>query len=127
MRINELKVRNLLSHKDTRIVFPSGLTAIVGENGAGKTALLDAISYALFKEHSRGVDENLINRRADSAEVSLKFTAGGREYSIEWRIRRKSRAVANMRELPSNKPILIDAGERTVLPEVEKRLGISKE
>ncbi len=127
MIIRELKLRNFISHKETELKFTEGLTVIVGENGSGKTSILDAISYAFYKEHSRGKDENIINRRADSALVYLRFSVGGRDYSVEWRIRKRGRSTATLRDHTAGKTLLVDAGEKTVLPELEKLLGMGRE
>ena len=127
MIIRRLRLVNFISHRDTVIEIPRGLTAIVGSNGAGKTAILDAISYALFKEHSRGREGNLINRRAASARVQLEFEANGRPYEVAWRIERGKRPLAALRDLETGSPILVDAGERTAIPEIERILGVSRE
>ena len=127
MMIQKVRLINFVSHRDTSLELPHGLTAIIGRNGAGKTSILDAISYALFKQHSRGKDENLINRRASSAQVQLQFSSNGRNYEITWRIERGRRARAILKDAESGSPILIDAGERTAIPEMEKILGISRE
>ncbi len=127
MIIHSIKLKDFISHKETFMDLPLGLTAIIGDNGAGKTSILDAISYALFKEHSRGKDENLINRRASSALVQLVFSSGGRRYEITWRLVRRKRALATLRDLTSGSTIFVDSGERTVLPELEKILGLSRE
>lgn len=125
--IRSVKLVNFVSHKDTSIELPHGLTAIIGRNGAGKTSILDAISYASFKQHSRGRDENLINRRASSARVQLQFSSNGRSYEITWRIERGKRARATLKDSETGSLILIDAGERTVIPEMEKILGVSRD
>jgi len=127
VRIHSVKLRNFISHKETSIEFPPGLTVIIGRNGAGKTSILDAISYALFKEHGRGKDENVINRRSNSAQVQLTFSSRGRKYEITWNIQRRKRALATLKDLTSGSAIFIDAGERTAIPELEKILGISKD
>ncbi len=127
MIIHSIKLKGFISHKETFMELPLWLTAIVGDNGAGKTSILDAISYALFKEHSRGKDENLINRRASSALIQLTFSSGGRRYEITWRLARGKRALATLRDLTSGSTIFVDSGERTALPELEKILGLSRE
>ena len=127
MMIQKVRLINFVSHRDTSLEIPHGLTAVIGRNGAGKTSILDAISYALFKQHSRGRDENLNNRRASSAQVQLQFSSNGRSYEITWRIERGRRARAILKDAESGSPILIDAGERTAIPEMEKILGISRE
>ncbi len=127
MIIHSVRLRNFISHKDTFIEFPQGLTVLVGDNGSGKTSILDAITFALFKEHGRGRDENLINRAASSAIVQITFSSNGRTYEITWKLWRGRRAQANLRDLTSGSTLLVDAGERTTLPEIEKILGIPRE
>ena len=49
MRILSLELQNIKSyHEPTRIEFTSGLNAVCGMNGSGKTTVLEAIGYALF-------------------------------------------------------------------------------
>ena len=54
MRPLRLKLNNLMSHKDTEIDL-AGIRAacIQGDNGAGKSGLLDGILHALFGQTSR--------------------------------------------------------------------------
>jgi len=127
MIIHSVRLRNFISHRDTFIEFPQGLTVLVGDNGSGKTSILDAVTFALFKEHSRGRDENLINRAASNAMIQVTFSSGGRAYEITWRLGRGKRAQATLRDLTSGSMLLVDAGEKTVLPEIERILGIPRE
>ncbi|GAB1444184.1 hypothetical protein MASR2M39_30300 [Ignavibacteriales bacterium] len=48
MIINKLRLKNFKQYKDETINFPNGLTDLVGRNGAGKSTVFDAISFALF-------------------------------------------------------------------------------
>ena len=43
MRLLNLNIRNFRKIKDLTVTFPKGLTLIVGENNAGKTAIIDAL------------------------------------------------------------------------------------
>lgn len=45
MRINRLKLRNFRNHTDTEVHFAPHLNLITGQNGAGKTNVIDAIHY----------------------------------------------------------------------------------
>jgi predicted ATP-binding protein involved in virulence len=47
MKINKLRMQNFRSHTDLSIEFHEKLTVIVGENGSGKTSLLDSLTIAL--------------------------------------------------------------------------------
>ena len=47
MRLRELLLTNFRCFERLRLEFPLDLAVLVGNNGAGKTAILDAIGYAL--------------------------------------------------------------------------------
>jgi len=58
------------------------LACISGENGAGKSSLLDAITWALFGQ-ARKKDDAIINAFSSAAEVVLTFTYEGATYRIQ--------------------------------------------
>lgn len=55
------------------------VACISGQNGAGKSSLLDAITWVLFGE-ARKRDDSIINHHADAAEVLLTFDYEGNRY-----------------------------------------------
>lgn len=59
-------------------------TLIVGENGAGKSTMLDALSFAMYGKPFRKINKNqLINTiNAKGAVVELEFSIGKKEYKI---------------------------------------------
>jgi DNA repair protein SbcC/Rad50 len=57
------------------------LACISGANGAGKSSLLDAITYALFGQ-ARKRDESLIHTNCDVAEVQFTFDYESNRYKI---------------------------------------------
>ncbi|NVM56084.1 MAG: AAA family ATPase, partial [Candidatus Helarchaeota archaeon] len=60
MIIKEIELKDFISHPYTKLDFEQGITIIIGDNGAGKTTILDGISFGLLKEHSRGKIDNLV-------------------------------------------------------------------
>ncbi len=48
MFITKVELENIKSYRSARIEFRRGTTAIRGENGAGKTTVVEAIGFALF-------------------------------------------------------------------------------
>jgi DNA repair protein SbcC/Rad50 len=58
----------------------SPLWSISGDNGAGKSAIFDAITYVLFGEHRGGKQEDtrLIRKGASQMEASFSFLFDGR-------------------------------------------------
>lgn len=59
-------------------------TLIVGENGAGKSTMLDALSFAMYGKPFRKINKNqLINTvNGKGAVVELEFSIGKKEYKI---------------------------------------------
>ena len=62
----------------------STTTLIVGENGAGKSTILDALCFVLFNKPFRNINKpqlmNTINNK--SLEVEVEFSIGKKEYKI---------------------------------------------
>lgn len=69
----------------------AALWSIAGINGAGKSAIFDAITYALFGEHRGGrqQDNRLIRKGATTAEVAFEFLHGDERYRVERSVTRK--------------------------------------
>ena len=83
----KLRWKNLLSTGNTFTeidVDAKGTTLIVGENGAGKSTILDAISFGLFGKPFRKVNKgqliNSINNKAMVVEV--EFASGNKHYMV---------------------------------------------
>lgn len=82
-----IRWKNLLSTGNvfTEIVFDKHKTTlIVGENGAGKSTILDALSFGLYGTPFRKVNKNqLINTvNGKGTVVELEFSVGRKEYKI---------------------------------------------
>ena len=82
MIFTKLKLNNFKSHQNTTIEFNTGISVIVGENGAGKSTILEAISFALFKQHTAKKIDDLVRNNAKSMAVELEFTSYGKQYKI---------------------------------------------
>jgi DNA repair exonuclease SbcCD ATPase subunit len=75
--------------KEQELLFNPGTTAIVGPNGSGKTSILEAIEFGLFRMVTRKEKrvprlEDLINHDGKRAIVELDFTApiNRRDYRV---------------------------------------------
>lgn len=82
-----IRWKNLLStgNQFTEIKLDQNQNAlIVGENGAGKSTILDALTFALFGKPFRKINKpmlvNSVNEKA--CEVQIEFNSNGREYKI---------------------------------------------
>ena len=82
-----LRYRNFLStgnHFTTIDFIRSKTTLVIGHNGAGKSTMLDALSYALFGKPHRNINKpQLVNSiNGKNCEVEVEFNIGQREYKI---------------------------------------------
>jgi DNA repair exonuclease SbcCD ATPase subunit len=92
-----LRWKNILSTGDafTEIKLDRAKsTLIVGENGAGKSTILDALSYSLYGKPFRKINKNqMINSiNGKGAEVQVEFGIGSHEYKIIRGIKRHGSA-----------------------------------
>lgn len=82
--IERVRLVNFTSHANTEVRLGEGLTVFVGRNGAGKSSVVDAITYALYNKHSRGENKNIVRDGAAGGLVELDLRHRGRSYTI-WR------------------------------------------
>jgi DNA repair exonuclease SbcCD ATPase subunit len=87
IKFQKISWKNFLStgNQPTEILLNrSASTLIVGENGAGKSTILDAICFALFNKAFRNISKpqllNSINQK--QLIVELEFSIGRKEYRI---------------------------------------------
>ena len=87
MRPNELKIEGLRSFgpRPTRIdLRGKRQIAIIGSTGAGKSSILEAMTYALYGQatFSAQANQDLINDESEHLRVRLTFEAQGREWMV---------------------------------------------
>lgn len=117
-----LSLKGFLSYQQAAELDFSGfeLACISGANGAGKSSLLDAITWAVFGRARKREDDALINSESSSTEVIFEFTYENDRYLIH---RSKVRNKTTMLEFqllnPQNK--WVNLSEHS-LRETEKRI-----
>ncbi len=79
-----LKLRNFMAYHSEVLLDFQGihLAALTGENGAGKSSLLDAITWALWGKARAKRDDDLIHLGQDEMEVEYVFDLNGDLYRI---------------------------------------------
>lgn len=86
-------VKGFMSYRDeTEFRFDGvSLWVLAGRNGAGKSAVFDAITFALYGEHRGGKNnaDALINQQSDSLVVEFDFSIGDEEYRVKRTLSRK--------------------------------------
>lgn len=123
-----LSISGFLSYRDEAEVDFSAfeLACISGANGAGKSSLLDAITWALFGQ-ARKRDDALINAQSPSAEVTLTFAYEGNIYRVQ---RIKPRDKTTLLEFfiqQSDNPTDSTAGDKRWKPLTERSLRETEE
>jgi len=130
--IHNIEVIDFLAHHDTKLEFNNDATVFVGQNGAGKSSIIDAITFSLFGTHMRKNNKSLIRRGANKALVKVEFSANGRNYKTVRQIDAKGTLTAKFLEKSGDGFVPIAEGERkqfgeSMTQEVEKVLGINFE
>ncbi|MDO5860059.1 SMC family ATPase [Methanobrevibacter sp.] len=127
MIFTKLKLNNFKSHENTVINFEKGISVIVGENGAGKSTILEAISFALFKQHTAKKIDDLVRNNANTMSVELEFTSNNREYRI---VRDKKSMLKSSIYKKTSKDggfVHICTGDKEVANEVHQILDIDSD
>jgi len=80
MNIQKVIIHNFLSYSHSEISFPiKGIYNFIGHNGAGKSAIREAISWCLFGKTSR-VD--LIHNGESSMYAVVDFISNNKNYIV---------------------------------------------
>ncbi len=124
MIVKKVKMTNFKTHSNSEIDFDTGITIIIGENGAGKTSILEAISFALFKENTANI-EDLRTLGKKNMEVTVDFRSAGKEFRVVCK-KRGNQSTRELYESKNGTCKLIQTGDRGVAAEVEQILGIDK-
>lgn len=130
--ITAIELGDFLSHSQTRLEFGNGVTVFVGQNGAGKSSIIDAITFALFGQHTRKSNKGLIKRGASQGFAKVEFNINGKQYQAVRKIDNKGGLAAKFSENVNDEFLEIAAGERKQFGEsmtqvVEKTIGLGFE
>ena len=80
----KLRLQNFMCYRGAATLDLSGihLACLTGENGHGKSALLDALTYALWGEARTKREDALVTLGADEMQVELEFLLGEEHYRV---------------------------------------------
>ena len=127
-----LQLRNFLSYGDNppQEIELQGIhmAALVGNNGAGKSALLDAITWALFGEARSNRNEQLLRQGANEMSVTFEFEVEGQLYRVRRRFSRKNKSHTVILEQQLDgkrwRPIVTESKVRANEEEIQRLLGM---
>lgn len=78
--LSHLSVKNFAVVKEVNIAFESGMTAVTGETGAGKSIAIDALSLCMGER----ADASAVRKGADKAEIIAYFSLLDSPKAREW-------------------------------------------
>ena len=98
MQLGRLQMRNFRRYRDQDVHFRDGITGIVGNNGTGKSTIVDAILFCLFGVKETGLDFILSAGAGarDRAEVRLDFSVRGEAFQLVRTLDRRKKHDAEL-------------------------------
>ena len=130
--ITSIELGDFLAHAETKLEFEKGVTIFVGENGAGKSSIIDGITFSLFGQHTRKSNKGLIKRGSNQGYSKIEFSINGKQYETVRKIDSKGSLSATFYEITKEGRVEIAAGERkqfgeSMTEQVEKTIGMDFE
>jgi len=84
MKINKVELKNYRIHREYEQSFENGINLLLGNNGSGKSSVLEAIGFALFNSSARSANEDIVSKGEKSGSAKVFFIGSdGKEYEIE--------------------------------------------
>jgi exonuclease SbcC len=123
MEILSVTLKNFKSHSDRHFTFQPGTNAICGENGAGKTSILEAIAWTLFNYRGAYKNEDLIRSGSASAQVSVAFVSNRDQRTYE--VSRCTRSGYTIFDPQLGEKLDYARVEEEVLPWLRQQLGVA--
>ena len=129
--INSIELENWKTHGRTTMNFSKGTNILIGHMGAGKSSVLDALSFALFGtfpsiKNRRIKVEDIIRskpKQTRTARLKLDFDANGSKYTVERTLSLDEPAKAALKKDGA----YVQSQPQRVTEEVEKVLKIDYE
>jgi DNA replication and repair protein RecF len=92
MYLQQLSVINFKNYAEAELTFSDGVNAFTGDNGAGKTNLLDAIHYlSLCKSYFNPIDSQQIKQGADFFIINGNFNKNNKHEKIACAVKRNQK------------------------------------
>jgi DNA replication and repair protein RecF len=115
MFLSSLRLTNFRNFVDQRLDLPPGGLAIVGDNGQGKTNLLEAIYYLeIFRSFRGAADEQLVRFGEEVFRVVGRVSGEGGERTVAAAYDRRQR----------KKLVSLDSVEQSRMGEAIGRVGV---
>ena len=123
MQIISIALTNFKTHKEQQFNFQPGTNAICGENGAGKTSILEAIAWVLFNYQGNYTKEDLIRNGASSAQARVAFVSSRDSRTYE--VQRSTTSGYTLFDPQLNERLPYTRTKDEVLPWLRQHLGVA--
>lgn len=126
MILERIEFKNFKRYSDETINFSDGITGIIGNNGSGKSTIVQGILFALYGVRA-GIEGDFINSSGSESKekcsVTLEFLKDGNKYNITRWYRRTPSTVHHEAQLRLNDTLLADSVSQ-VEKEVARIIGM---
>jgi DNA replication and repair protein RecF len=94
MFLKTISILNYKNIEEANLIFSPKINCFIGNNGMGKTNLLDAIYYLSFcKSHFNSIDNQNIRHKADFFMLNGKYVFSDTETKISCAVKRRQRKI----------------------------------
>ncbi|MEA2089175.1 MAG: SMC family ATPase [Thermoproteota archaeon] len=130
MKIKSVQLENIRSHVKSTISLADGFNCLVGGLGTGKSSVLYAVDFALFGDPLSRSYNYLLREGTDGGKVAIKFTYGGKDYTIERGLQRQGESIrqdAEQLKFFEGKKLIASMRNEAVAEQLNQITGIDKD
>lgn len=104
MYLEDIRLINFRNYKDIKMSFNDQINCLVGDNGVGKTNVLEGIYYlALTKSFQGTTDLQAIRHETDFFSIMGKFNKDGKQKEVKCQMKRGEKKTVSLNELSYEK------------------------
>ena len=125
--ISEIELENIKTYKYEKIIFSQGNNVLIGENGAGKSTILESIYLSLFGDTVPGRNlVDMIRYGEKQGKITIRFDIDGINYRIVDELVRKEETRATQTQILVNESQeeTVAEGRNAVKAKMEELLDI---
>ncbi|MBK5114152.1 MAG: SMC family ATPase [Candidatus Heimdallarchaeota archaeon] len=125
--ISDIELENIKTYKYEKVVFSQGNNVLIGENGAGKSTILESIYLSLFGDTVPGRNlVDMIRYGEQQGKITIRFDVDGTNYRIVDELVRKDETRATQSQVLVNETQeeTIAEGKNAVKAKMEEILDI---
>lgn len=123
VEILSVTLKNFKAHTDRCFEFQPGTNAISGENGAGKTSILEAIAWVLFDHRGEYKVEDFIRNGESTGQATVRFVSSRDQRTYE--VQRNTRSGYTIYDPQLDQKLNLARKGDEILPWLRENLGVA--